>query len=183
MLVGKSGTGKSTIANVLYQKYGLKTLESYTTRPRRWNNETGHVFVTDEDFNQLKDIVAFTNFNGYRYCATQEQIDKADVYIIDPAGVESFYQNYNGSKGAICIELLASWRARYKRMRCRGDTRWMALSRLLHDRKVFKDVPARCWINTENRNIECTVEEVMKFVEFWGAFDKEEIRKAKIINE
>lgn len=35
LLVGKSGTGKSTLAKELKDRYGLKELVSYTDRPMR----------------------------------------------------------------------------------------------------------------------------------------------------
>lgn len=116
--------------------------------------------------------MAFTQFNGYRYCATQEQVDKADTYIIDPAGIEDFYQKYNGEKTVVCIELLASWRARYKRMRSRGDSILKTISRLLHDRKAFEDVSALSWVDTEDIDIEHVVRRIMALIEILGRFDK-----------
>ena len=40
-IVGKSGTGKSTLVNKLKFKYNLTSVESYTTRPPRYENEQG----------------------------------------------------------------------------------------------------------------------------------------------
>lgn len=54
--------------------------------------------MTDEEFDKLTNIVAYTEFKGYRYCATQQQIDDADFYIIDPRGLEDFKNNYKGDK-------------------------------------------------------------------------------------
>jgi hypothetical protein len=42
LLCGKSGSGKTTVADLLQSKYGLKQLESYTTRPQRKADERGH---------------------------------------------------------------------------------------------------------------------------------------------
>ena len=39
VLLGESGTGKTTIANRLKQKYGMKELPCYTTRPKRKEDE------------------------------------------------------------------------------------------------------------------------------------------------
>ena len=39
LLVGKSGSGKTTIAEYLEKHYGMKMLRSYTTRPMRKPNE------------------------------------------------------------------------------------------------------------------------------------------------
>ena len=35
LIVGASGSGKTTVANALEEKYGYKQLQSYTTRPMR----------------------------------------------------------------------------------------------------------------------------------------------------
>ena len=44
-LVGPSGSGKTTVAKAL-EKHGYNVIQSYTTRPRRSENEWGHTFVT-----------------------------------------------------------------------------------------------------------------------------------------
>ena len=56
LIVGESGSGKSTICDELTKRYGLKQVESYTTRPRRSEDEDGHTFVSDEEFDKLEDI-------------------------------------------------------------------------------------------------------------------------------
>ena len=52
VIVGESGCGKTSIAERL-QQYGLKLIQSYTTRPKRKPLETGHTFVTKEDFDKI----------------------------------------------------------------------------------------------------------------------------------
>ena len=105
LLMGKSGTGKSTIAQELYKRYGLSSIESYTTREPRYPNESGHIFVTNEQFDELENMVGFTTFCGNRYCATAEQVEENDIYIIDPDGVEYFMETYIGNKTPIVIYL------------------------------------------------------------------------------
>ena len=55
VLCGKSGCGKTTIASLLQEKYNLKVIQSYTTRPPRYKNEEGHIFISKEEFDNLKD--------------------------------------------------------------------------------------------------------------------------------
>ena len=45
LITGCSGSGKTTITEQLEMKYGLKSIQSYTTRAKRSENETGHIFV------------------------------------------------------------------------------------------------------------------------------------------
>ncbi|ERI11341.1 AAA family ATPase [Aneurinibacillus aneurinilyticus] len=44
-LVGGSGSGKSTIAQLLEEQYGHTSIPSYTTRPSRHPKEKGHIFI------------------------------------------------------------------------------------------------------------------------------------------
>ena len=39
LLVGRSGSGKSTVADILSRQYGRYILPSYTTRPKRFEKE------------------------------------------------------------------------------------------------------------------------------------------------
>lgn len=103
LLCGKSGSGKSTIAQLLEDKYNMNVLQSYTTRPKRSSDETGHTFITDEDFDCLCNICAYGEFGGYRYCATQDQVDNADVYVIDAQGIEYFKKTYRGIKKPVIV--------------------------------------------------------------------------------
>ena len=54
--VGQSGSGKTTVVNYLEEVYSYKSLQSYTTRPQRYEGETGHIFVTDPEFDELKNL-------------------------------------------------------------------------------------------------------------------------------
>lgn len=112
-------------------------MNSYTTRPQRYPGETGHIFVSDERFDKLENICAYTKFDGYRYCATQEQIEDADIYVIDPDGVDYFKSKYKGKKEIITVELLAQRPVRYARMRSRGDSFFKTIKRLRNDKKKF----------------------------------------------
>lgn len=137
LIVGESGSGKSTICNELTKRYDLKQVESYTTRPRRNNEERGHTFVTEEEFNKLQNICAYTLFDSHKYCATKEQIDSADLYIIDPHGIDYFMRKYNGQKIPMVVYIHASQSERKKRMRYRGDTEYQINRRIRLDVNAF----------------------------------------------
>ena len=121
LIVGCSGSGKTTITEQLEQKYGLKSIQSYTTRKPRYNGETGHTFVSDEEFDELTDMVAYTEFAGNRYCATAEQVENNDLYIIDPKGVDFFMKTYKGSKTPKIIFINSDLTTRYERMKSRAE--------------------------------------------------------------
>lgn len=82
-LIGPSGSGKTFLADILGN-----SVQSYTTRPKRFDTETGHTFVTDYEYNRIPDEnkVAENRYNGHRYCATIQQLNSASCYVVDVPG-------------------------------------------------------------------------------------------------
>ena len=140
LLVGASGTGKTTIANKLHSMCGLKTLDSFTDRPPRYPEENGHIFVSKEKMDNIlhnSKIVAFTEYNRHRYCATESQVEENDIYIIDPYGVDWFVKNYSGHKNIKLVYLKNSNSIRFNRMLDRGDSVSYASEKLEEDAVAF----------------------------------------------
>lgn len=132
LLVGKSSSGKTTVANEL-EVYGFSQLWSYTTRPKRYEFETGHIFITEEEFDKLENIIAYTEYNGYKYCCTKEQIDNADVYVIDVFGVKTLLDKYKSDRPIVIFYFDTSIRTRIDRMINRHDSDMAIVSRLYND--------------------------------------------------
>lgn len=147
LIVAPSGAGKTSIVNLLEKKYGLKAIQSYTTRPPRYDGERGHIFISDNDFSELTDIVAYTEFCGYKYCTTSKQVEENDLYVIDPKGVDYFKQSYKGSKHIKIIYIESDMTVRYERMKQRGEANGLsyseavnnALERITNDVSEFYD--------------------------------------------
>lgn len=138
LLIGKSGSGKSTIADILERDFDLKSIQSYTTRKPRYQGEGGHIFVNDKTFNELyPNMCAYTEFDGHRYGATIQQINENDIYVVDAAGVCDLVKLYNGDKILIPVYLSTSWLTRVKRMAKRGDSIKKIIKRLINDKKMF----------------------------------------------
>ena len=136
LFVGKSASGKTTIANMLEKQYGYKQVESYTTRPPRFDGEAGHVFVSEEEFKNLGELAAYTYYNKNHYGTTFEQLNESDVYVIDIPGVESLLQKLKDDNRPICVIYFdTSVYNRVNRMIDRGDSDMMIISRLLQDEK------------------------------------------------
>lgn len=137
LFVGHSASGKTTIADILEKNYGYKQVSSYTTRPPRYDGEVGHVFVTDEEFDniELEDIVAYTEYHNYRYGTTAEQLDKCSIYVVDVPGVETLLQNYKTYRLISIIYFDATVFTRINRMLNRGENDTFIVSRLLEDEK------------------------------------------------
>lgn len=140
LLIGLSGTGKTTIAHMLHEKYGLNELWSYTTRPPRCKDETGHIFTTAEHFNKLAGIVAYTKYHEYEYAATKAQVDMADVYVIDAKGYKDLLKNYHTKRDILPILLIANEKVRKERMISRGDSEQAVFYRLAYDADEEKKI-------------------------------------------
>lgn len=145
-LTGKSGSGKNYIANKLERK-GYTSVKSYTTRPVRPNDESDintHTFISpDRVSDYTGDIVADTYFNGAYYFATRQQLNNADIYILDKDGLKQLLRNYYDRDilsfyidcdSSICAE----------RMSKRGDSDEAIMSRLQYDAKAFEGADDFC---------------------------------------
>ena len=88
-ITGPSGAGKDTVARMLSEMGGYKVLCSYTTRPKREGEIDGveHYFV--EKCNIPHDeMLAYTQYGGYEYWVTIDQVKNKAIYVIDEAGLK-----------------------------------------------------------------------------------------------
>ena len=133
LFVGKSSSGKTTIADMLERKYGLTQMQSYTTRPPRHENEIGHIFISESEFDKLENLVAYTNYNGFRYGATAEQADNVSIYVIDVDGVVTLMDTYKTERPIVVFYFDSSICTRIDRMIERNDPDVAIVSRLYND--------------------------------------------------
>ena len=148
LFVGKSASGKTTIATMLAKKKGLQQVESYTTRPPRYDGEKGHIFVNDTEFQNLGELAAYTFYNGNHYGTTLEQINESDIYVVDVPGTESLLQKLQDDSRPIWIFYLdVSPYNRILRMQERGDSNNMIVDRLVQDEKEdwYKQLDRLAW--------------------------------------
>ena len=153
LIVGESGSGKDTLVNAVCKKYGYTKVKSYTTRPQRkdFKDKQSHIFVTDEEFDNLKNLVAYTEFNGFKYCATAEQVEQADFYIIDCEGIKYFKEHYKGNKEIVAVHISCPEVDRFLRMKGRESIE-KALERIKWDKHAFKEVSKLTNITIDNPN-------------------------------
>lgn len=183
LIVAPSGAGKTTVTELLETKHGLKSIQSYTTRPPRFEGETGHTFVSNEEFDKLVDMVAYTKFAGNRYCATAQQVEENDLYVIDPKGVDYFKESYKGNKQIKIIYIESDLTTRYERMKKRAEDNGIesgeavdyALNRIKNDISEFYDyIHHRVQVdftveNNNNTTLENVVDKIYKFIIFCEA--------------
>ena len=92
LIIGRSGSGKDTLAGMIRKKYHKKVLKSYTDRPKRYSSEDTHIFLDKPELEYIKGRICETEINGYTYFATKIQIETNDVYVIDPIGFHTLVQ-------------------------------------------------------------------------------------------
>ena len=88
-ITGPSGAGKDTVARMMSEMGGYKVLCSYTTRPKREGEIDGveHHFVETCAVPRDK-MVAYTQYGGYEYWVTIDQITNKSIYVIDEDGLK-----------------------------------------------------------------------------------------------
>jgi guanylate kinase len=91
-ILGRTACGKDSLVNKLCERTGLKSIISYTTRPRRENEGDTHIFTTKETYEQMQadgNVAAYTEIAGNLYWTTVDQLYENDVYIIDYEGLKT----------------------------------------------------------------------------------------------
>lgn len=146
-IVGKTASGKDTIAKYMKKVYDIKPIVSYTDRPIREGETNGieHWFISKEEMNELliqnkKDIMAYTKFpkTGYRYCASSYLLknNKIYTYIIDPPGLE-YLKKFRPDINLYTIYVDLEEEEIIKRALKRGDKEEIVLKRLDSERDIF----------------------------------------------
>lgn len=156
-ILGVSGSGKTSLVNKVSKKYGYTVLKSYTTRQPRENDEadlTSHTFCSMEEaafMSEQKQIVCSNWFAGNFYFVTRDQLDSADLYVVDVKGLKDLYKNYFGKPiKSIFLDVDSSIAA--DRMSKRGDSDEDIMKRLQHDSEAFKDAKDYCLYVCDNSN-------------------------------
>lgn len=168
VICGKSGSGKSTIVDRLVKDLSMKEIKSYTTRPKRFENENTHTFITTKEFKKLKNIVAKTKFDGNYYGITEQQIKDNDIVILDKKGIKDikkyFRKSYKKNKNKILyiFHINAEESELRKRMKVRGDSDIDIERRIKHDNEKFKGIDKMCHFHINNND---DIDEVMLWFE------------------
>lgn len=98
-IIGKSGSGKNTLQNILVEHYGGNAVKKSTTRPRRQNESLdSNDFLTIEEFTQKmlhNNFIEATTFNNWFYGTdiNNLSIEKPNFGIVDPTGLDIILQD------------------------------------------------------------------------------------------
>jgi guanylate kinase len=107
-IIGRSGSGKTYMADLLEKRYEIPMIRSYTTRPKRFPEEDSHTFLTDEEFDMINDdeMIAYTEFGDNRYCCIKSDVkDGVNSYVIDEAGIVMLRANYKDMYNIVAVKI------------------------------------------------------------------------------
>lgn len=139
LIVGASGSGKSTIGKIL-EEQGIPQLVSFTTRQKRKGEIDGqdYHFITREKLEALseKSIAEISEYNGNYYGLTKREVsDKLDefrevYFVTNEDGAKQIIDMY--PEDTVVFWLNVTIETMVERMRARGDEEEDILSRVEH---------------------------------------------------
>lgn len=143
LIVGRTGTGKSVIADYLAERLGVKQVKSYTTRPPRKgeNIKSDHIFIAPSDVRKYKDdIAAYTKIGEYEYFTTWDMLKDCGLYVIDPVGVRDLREamaTHNKHIDTQILYVLVNKNVRMSRIAERGDMPQNVKNRMEAEERQF----------------------------------------------
>lgn len=142
--MGRTCSGKTTLAKTVAETLHMKVLRSYTTRPmREGENEhtSDHIFISDDEVKLFQGkIAAYTEINGYKYFVTKDMVMNSDIYIVDPKGykmLEDTVKRKNMKVKLVPIYIDVDVADQERRFRNRGNTREEFLERYKSEAEQF----------------------------------------------
>lgn len=141
LVIGRTASGKTYLAHKAAEKLGMKVVKSFTTRPPRPGEEENgdHYFVDSKEnnINTKDNIVAYTEINGYKYWTTKDELDRCDIYVIDPNGVEYLKERCGDDYMFIEIYVDAPKKIRKRRYISRGGSWFGFFKRQIKENTQF----------------------------------------------
>ena len=141
-VVGRTGTGKDSLVDLVCSSLGMKKVKSYTTRERRpGEGDDSHVFIKPVEIDQFKGkMAAYTKIGEVEYFATIEQVLEGDFYVIDPNGLDDFRERWDFNKfpmSIVVIYITVPKMTQLSRLLGRGDNTEKSNSRMLAENNQF----------------------------------------------
>lgn len=93
LVVGKTCSGKDTVAHYLEEAYHLNRVVTYTNRTMRQDDTQGvsHIFIEGSETPDYDDMFSKTEIAGFWYFMRKSQLSDGNfVAVVDPKGVEDF---------------------------------------------------------------------------------------------
>lgn len=174
-ILGASASGKTTLVKMLEKEFNMKQIPSYTTRSPRFEGEEGHTFVTEKEFKQLDNIVAYNYYLNNHYGVTASQIDDESygLYVVDFTGLRELKEKYKGKRPIYSIFIDCNTDTRRSRLFARYSKMYksphkamdITIDRLCADAVEFKDVKDKVnKVISNNDDIDKAISELRLYV-------------------
>lgn len=141
LVVGRTGSGKSSLIKRLCEKTELRALCSYTTRPKRSESDNDHIFVDEATYLQAKEngeIAVDAEIAGNYYYSTIEQLYEADLYTINPDALDKLLAMDLPNIRFVVVYLSCPDKVRQERAMKRGDDKRKYRIRDFSERSEFR---------------------------------------------
>ena len=165
VLVGPSASGKSTVAQMLVERLGVRRAVTTTTRhQRRGEPFDAYHFVTLWEFN-IEDMVEYKDYANNRYGLTKSEADASNLVIMEPVGAQRL-QAYCREKGRQCylIGMPVSKKEQAERMAQRGDPASLINERIAYDEVAFEHLASVCTTVCKAENVESLYKQIEEFI-------------------
>ena len=170
-VVGRTGTGKDSLVDLVCSSLGMKKVKSYTTRERRpREGDDSHVFIKPVEIDQFKGrMAAYTKIGEVEYFATVDQVLEGDFYVIDPNGLDDFRERWDFNKfpmSIVVIYVTVPKMTQLSRLLGRGDNAEKSNSRMLAENDQFGEFEVKQRMNytVVNSDLEQAVLGLQKIV-------------------
>lgn len=141
LIVGRTGSGKSSLIKKLCERTGLKELCSYTTRSKRSETDVDHIFVSIDDYFRAKEdgVIAIDGeIAGNYYFSTIDQLYNADLYTINPEALGRLLSRDLPNIRFVVVYISCPDKAREERVLKRGDDKHKYRTRDFSERQEFR---------------------------------------------
>ena len=141
LLVGRTGSGKSSLINRVCERTNLTALQSYTTRPKRSESDSDHIFVNVEEYIRAKEngeIAIDGEIADNYYYSTIEQLYNADLYTINPEALDRLLAMDLPNIRFVVVYISCPDKIREQRAMERGDSKHNFRVRDFSERQEFR---------------------------------------------
>lgn len=144
ILVGRSCSGKTTLAEKMKKEANVNEALSFTTRPIRKTETDGiqYKFLTLKEVETLKNnnkLVEFTKYHHHYYGILKDSFDfsRHNVAVVEPHGAEQLRKNLKDDFAIVTVLLDASDEVILERSLLRGDDPLLFKKRFKKDKELF----------------------------------------------
>jgi len=172
VLIGESGSGKSTIEKELSAEYGFERIVSYTTRPMRDREVDGvdYHFINELCFLQMLVNGAFaesTSYNGWHYGILKDDCKDNRIVVVEPYGLRQLKKVDGINVKTIYIKVPEQ--ERIVRMMKRRDKTIEVFRRAISDQGVFQGIEDEVdFVADGDMPLEDVLEEITHWLEDEG---------------